>query len=302
MALPGKGRQSIRGRLRDGWRWLAPALTNRHFVLGLLLAVVALATLIVAFNHIMMPAYTRQDAQVTVPEVRELSYDEAVRMIEGRRLRAERREQPFNPGFPRDAIIDQNPGPNALVKPGRRIYLYVNSGTERTVSMPEVRTLTESVARSQLAELGLVQVSLRRDERPSPYPGTVTLQEPSAGEAIRTGESVTLWISPGLGDGAVEVPDVRGLGAEEAAERLSTVGLWVDPTRAISGTVTRQEPFSGSTVRPGTEVRLSSVPIEDEPDVIEPLDYPEGMPPSVEDVAEDPVPAPTPRDADRTDW
>ena len=279
------------------------ALSTRQFAGGVILLVGALALLYLTFNHLLMPTYTRQDAQVTVPEVRELPIDQAIQLIEGRRLRAERREQPFNPSFPRDAIVDQNPSPNATVKPGRRIYLYVNSGTERSVAMPEVRTLTESVARSELADLGLVQVSLRQDERPSPFPGTVTRQEPAAGTTIRTSESVSLWISPGLGDGVLEVPDVRGLSAEDATARLAAVDLWVDPTRPVSGTVTRQEPSAGSSARPGSEVRLSSVPVEEDPRETDPSYFDEAAPPAMEEdpEAED-LPGRSPREVERSDW
>jgi eukaryotic-like serine/threonine-protein kinase len=290
----------LRSRLRASGRWIGPVLRSHVFWLGLLAVVGALAGLYLLFNSVVMPAYTRQGVQVTVPEVRELSYAEAARLLDSRRLRPERRDQPFNPAFPRDVVVDQNPGPNASVKPGRRIYLYVNSGTERSVSMPEVRTLTESLARSQLGELGIASVQILADERPSPYPGTVTRQQPEAGETIRTSDQVTLWVSPGVGEGIVEVPDVRGLSAELATQALLDAGLWVDPTRGISGTVTRIEPGAGSAVRRGTEVRISSAPIDEEPaeeppfgeEPVEAIPYDE---PEFEE-------APPPRDADRRDW
>lgn len=285
-------------RFRDAGRWFVPVFKDRLFWLSLLGAIVALGSLYLLFNHVLLPMYTRQGVAITVPEVREMSYDDAVRVLERQRLQPERRNQPFNPTLARDAVVDQNPGPDARVKPGRRIYLYVNSGTERSVSMPEVRTLTESRARATLTELGLRQIEIRRDDRPSPYPGTVTNQSPEAGETLRTGESVTLWVSPGFGEGTVEVPDVRGLPYDEAAETLRAAGLWVDPTREITGTVTRQEPLAGIEARRGSEVRLSSAPIEEEP-VEEFDDLPfeepqEGFPPDEVDAE--------PRDPVRVDW
>jgi beta-lactam-binding protein with PASTA domain len=255
-------------------------------------------------NSVLMPIYTRQNVEVTVPEVRELTFEEASRLVEGRRLQAERRDQPFNPAFPRDVVLDQNPSANASVKPGRRVYLYVNSGTERTVSMPELRTLTEGVARAELSDLGLTDIEVRTDESPSPFAGTVTRQAPDAGESIRTSESVTLWLSPGPGDALVTVPDVRGMSYDAAAEAIVGAGLWVDPTRSVSGTITRQEPSAGGDARIGSEVRLSSVPIEEEVD-----EYPEGLMDEYEDTIpeeSDPAPAdPTDepeRDAGRIDW
>ena len=77
---------------------------------------------------------------------------------------------------------------------------------------------------------------------------------------------MTLWVSPGLGSESVAVPDVRGLAPVDARRELASAGLWVDPTRSIGGTVTRQEPVAGNEARQGTEVRIYSEPLEDEPE------------------------------------
>jgi hypothetical protein len=144
---------------------------------------------------------------------------------------------------------------------------------------------------------------------PSPFPGTVTRQQPEAGSVLRTSESVTLWVSPGLGEGTVEVPDVRGLAFEAAAEALLGANLWIDPTREVSGTITRQEPAAGTEVRTGAEVRLSSVPIETPPEFPEdqPFDEEEGFEQVLPDEPEEaeplePEPPPPPRAPERTDW
>ncbi len=219
--------------------------------------------LFLLMNYVVMPIYTRQGAAVTVPEVRQLSFDQAYNMIEDRDLRPERRDQPFNPSLPRDVVIDQNPPPSASVKPGRRIYLYVNSGVQRVVTMPDVLTLSQSLARSTLADLGLSEVRVEEDDAPSPYEGTVTRQDPEPGETVRIEDVVTLWVSPGLGSGEVTVPDVRGLAPVDARRELAEAGVWVDPTRSVGGTVTRQEPEAGDEVRRGTEVRIYSDPLDE---------------------------------------
>ncbi|MEM1044080.1 MAG: PASTA domain-containing protein [Bacteroidota bacterium] len=253
----------MQSRVAGAGRWVKPVLTHRTFWLGMLALVGAFVGLFVLMNYVVMPIYTRQGAAVTVPEVRQLPFDQAYNLVEDRDLKPERRDQPFNPTLPRDAVIDQNPPPNASVKPGRRIYLYVNSGVQRVVTMPEVLTLSESLARSTLADAGLTQVQVREDEVPSPYEGTVTRQDPDPGETARAESSVTLWVSPGLGSGEVAVPDVRGLAPVDARRALIEAGVWVDPTRSVGGTVTRQEPASGEDVRRGTEVRIYSDPIDD---------------------------------------
>ena len=259
--MPSSGSR-FKTRIAHSTRWVRPVLTHRYFWLGLLAFVGALIGLYLLMNHVVMPAYTRQGVEVTVPEVRELPFEQAQAMLEDRDLRPERRDQPFNPSLPRDAVVDQNPQPNASVKPGRRIYLYVNSGARRIVTVPDVRNETRLNAEATLASVGLTSVEVRQDENPSPNKGTVTRQSPEPGQNIGAESRVTLWVSPGLGSETVTVPDVRGLAPVDARQTLKRVDLWVDPTRSVGGTITRQEPAAGAEVREGTEVRIYSEPLD----------------------------------------
>lgn len=246
-----------------GGRWFKPVVTHRYFWLGLIAVVGSLLGLYLMMNYVVMPVYTRQGAAVTVPEVRELSYEQASNIVEDRDLRPERRDQPFNPSLPRDAVVDQNPQPNASVKPGRRIYLYVNSGARQLVTVPDVLNETETNAKATLAKAGIEDVEVRRDEHPSPNAGTVTRQNPSAGETVGAESRLTVWVSPGLGDEKVMVPDVRGRAPVDARTALIKARLWVDPTRAVGGTITRQAPEAGEEVREGTEIRIYSDPLDE---------------------------------------
>lgn len=251
-----------RARVAGAGRWLKPVATHRYFWLGMLALVGAFVGLFLMMNYVVMPIYTRQGAAVTVPEVRQLPFDQAHNLVEDRDLRPERRDQPFNPSLPRDAVIDQNPPPNASVKPGRRVYLYVNSGVQRVMAVPDVLTLSQNLARSRLAEVGLTEIQVKEDDAYSPYEGTVTRQDPEPGETARAESIITLWVSPGLGEDDVTVPDVQGLAPVDARRELAEAGLWVDPTRSVGGNVTRQEPGAGDEVRRGTEVRIYSDPLD----------------------------------------
>ncbi len=253
----------LKARLAHGARWVKPVTTHRYFWLGLFGLVGMVVGLYLMMNYVVMPIYTRQGAAVTVPEVRELPFEQASNLIEDRDLRPERRDQPFNPSLPRDAVVDQNPQPNASVKPGRRIYLYVNSGMRQLITVPDVLTETEMNAKSTLSKAGLANVEVRKDENPSPNTGTVTRQNPDSGETLGAESRIVLWVSPGLGDETVSVPDVRGLPPIDARRTLTEAGLWVDPTRSVGGTITRQEPESGDEVREGTEVRIYSEPLDE---------------------------------------
>lgn len=255
----------LKDRTVRGVRWLRPVVAGATFWVGLFVILGAILGTYLVMNYVVMPVYTRQGVESTVPEVRELPFEQASNIIEDRGLRPERRDQPYNPGVPRGVVVDQNPAPSASVKPGRRIYLYVNSGPQQMVTVPDVLTLSQNLAKSQLTELGLTDVEIRKDSIRSPYEGTVTRQRPEPGASVASRAKVTLWVSPGMGSETVTVPDVRGLAPVDARRELAEEGLWVDPTRSVGGTVTRQEPTAGSEAREGAEVRIYSEPLEDEP-------------------------------------
>lgn len=262
--MPSQNRSQlgVKERLVRAARWTRPVLKHRYFWLGLVAVVGALIGLYLVMNHVVMPMYTRQGVAVTVPEVREMSFEEARDMLEERDLQPERRDQPFNPSLPRDAVVDQNPQPRASVKPGRRVYLYVNSGARRIVTVPDVRNETQLNAESMLRSVGLTSVEVRQDKTPSPNKGTVTRQDPQPGATLGAESRVTVWVSPGLGSETVAVPDVRGLAPVDARRALLDAGVWVDPARSIGGSVTRQEPEAGAEVRAGTEVRIYADPLD----------------------------------------
>src|SRR5690606_34035980 len=170
--------------------------------------------------------------------------------------RPERREQPFNPNLPADIVVDQTPLPSSSVKPGRRIYYYVNASPREMVAVPDVMGMAEGVAKAELQEADLLVGDIHMDSVRTPCEGTVTRQLPPGGSAVPQGSRITLWLSPGLGREQVRVPDVTGLPPGQAREVLREAGLWVNSPEARGDTVHWQEPRPGQRLREGSEVRI----------------------------------------------
>ncbi len=299
--------RSSPSRFKEGLRWIRPVLTSRQFWLGLAGLGVGFVFFLLLMNYALMPLWTRRDGLVAVPEVRQLPASEAEAVIERAGLRAERQAQPFNPNLPPDIVVDQTPLPNASVKPGRRIYYYVNESPKEMVTVPSVVTLSEGVARSEITEAGLLVGQVQTDTVRTPYEGTVTRQTPPAGSAVPVGSQVTLWLSPGLGRREVRVPDVTGLPPDQARDVIRQTGLWVDSPNARADTVRWQEPRAGMPLREGSEVRIHTTePPEGwnraptpprEPEAEEPTPDEEPIPePEAETDAPAPPPAPEPDD------
>lgn len=231
-------------------------LTDRAFWLGLLAIGLGLVVFALLFNFAVMPIWTRHDASLTVPDVREMTPSEAESTLRLAGLDGEYDEQPYNPNLEKDIVVDQSPEAGTTVKPGRRVYYYVNASPKDLVPVPDVRTFSEGRARETISEAELVVARVEDDTLRTPFEGTVTRQQPEPGTQVPVGQRITLWVSPGIDESRqVAVPDVVGRTADEARERIRAAGLWTEDSDA-SGTVTRQDPEAGEMQNPGEEVRI----------------------------------------------
>ena len=249
-----------RSRLKRTLGWFGSVLRDRVFWLGLMGIAVGLVVFALLFNFAVMPLWTRHDASITVPDVREMSDGEAESTLRAAGLGAEMREQPFNPNLDADIVVEQIPDPDTRVKPGRRVYYYVNASPKELALMPEVTSLAEGVARTRLDEAGLIVNRVESDTVRTPFRNTVTRQTPPAGRQVPKGTRVTLWLSPGPGTASIRVPNVVGKTPEEAREAIRRAGLWVDSPNATGDRVRSQQPDEGSTLKEGEEVRISTSP------------------------------------------
>ena len=250
------------------YRWFWALLTNSPFWKGAGVVLITLAGLYLLFNWWVMPSYTRHDVAISVPRATNYSFGKAEELLEQHGLRVERqRAQRFNPNIPRGEVMDQNPPPKALVKPGRRVYLTVNVGQTPTVRMPDLSGISVREAQNRLTALGLSPGAVQPDSIPAPYPNTITNQEPAPSDSIDKGSTVDLWYSQGLGEAVATVPDVTGLTIASARDtllgrrlRAVVVGAPSDSAYSDSLRVGAQSRSAGTTVREGVEIRLFTRP------------------------------------------
>lgn len=266
-----------RSTFQDAKHWLSSLATNPFFWGGLALLVLVGLSVVFVFNTFVMPSYTRHDAGLTVPNVEQQPFERAAETIQAQGLSVERQEGRFNPNVPQGVVVDQNPPPQSPVKPGRRVYLTVNSGEAPTVVLPDLSGTSIREAENRLSALGLKVQSLRADSIPSPYPETITRQRPEPGDSLKIGKGVQLWYSEGLGDRRASVPNLVGLPVETAQQvllrqKLRSVVVEGDGAEAETASpdepdendarlfVKRQGRQAGTSVRTGTEIRLFATP------------------------------------------
>ncbi len=222
---------------------LKQVLTDIRFYLLLLGVALLGAIFLFVMNDWIMPAYTKHDEGQTVPDITGVSITRARKLLVSEGLRDTVIDRRYNAAYPPDYVIDQNPGANQIVKPGRQIYLTINTSSIPKVIVPDVQNMSLRNAELQLKNYGLDmgQVSYIS----SPFKNTVVRQSIGGGTPVERGTVISLTVSDGLGISMVKIPELSGLRLSEAQSQLRDADLrigsisyqpssTVEPNRVLS--------------------------------------------------------------------
>jgi serine/threonine-protein kinase len=215
--------------------WIGVGVVGGASLLGYLLAAVVLFPAPMTENTLLVPAVLGQSF---------LSADSTLRTA-GFRVRREA-ETP-HPTAPGGTVVWQDPPPDTRLPPASVVRLTISTGPEGA-AVPDVVNLDLALARAVLMEAGFRVVGVDSVAALS-APGTVLATRPGLGVVRKPGDTVTLVVSRGPAD--IQVPTLRGLSREQAAERLAVLGLRVGYVRfedrpgARTGVVLEQKPAPG---------------------------------------------------------
>lgn len=129
------------------------------------------------------------------------------------------------------------------------------------VTVPDVTGTQRAEAVAQLEELEL-RVDVNEEPSPDIARGEVIRTNPTAGSQLQKGTAVTVTVSSGRE--ITDVPDVRGMTPQEAADALADVDLQLEQqVREVSsedvtaGRIAEQSPAPGSQLSKGSRVTVT---------------------------------------------
>jgi serine/threonine-protein kinase len=192
---------------------------------------------------------------VTVPDVRNKSFTDAIEQLSNKNLKSKSFEVPSSK--PEGTVVAQDPAPGKTVAAGTTVRINVSQGPEQ-IGVPNVVGQTYQVALETLQSAGFAVA--RSDIDSNEQKGVVVQQNPQANSVSTKGAKVTLSVSKG--PTAVDVPDVTGLDEQSAIDQLQGDGLVVqtrDRTTqdsAEDGNVVEQRPAALAKVKPGSTVTI----------------------------------------------
>ena len=132
--------------------------------------------------------------KVTVPKVAGMTYDEAVKELENKKLKAEKIEE-TSKEIKEGIVISQETNPNTEANAGETVKIHVSIGTGiAQVVMPSVLGKTESDARQTLEGKNL-KVNVEYSEDTTKDNGIVLSQNIKSGENIDEGTEITITVN-----------------------------------------------------------------------------------------------------------
>lgn len=193
-----------------------------------LIAAVILALAVAA--HVIMQIGTRHGSRRMVPDFSGVQLLEAQRLARRSDLRLQINDSLFVPVYEGGIVLDQLPKGGVEVKPGRTVYVTINSFRQKMVPVPYVadRSLRQAKNMLEIAGLEIAQLIYRTDMATNyvldQYLGKQKITETSCVEA-EMGSGVTLYVGVQPGHGVTVVPQVIGLSLRDAKSRLWELGL-----------------------------------------------------------------------------
>ena len=194
------------------------------YTLKNLLIAIAVFIGLVWFTLIMIDFYTNHGDTHKVPGVKGVNVEQAMDMLSRLDLKAVVIDSVYVKDKKLGTVIEQNPVEGSVVKPGRPIYLVVNSRSVRLIALPSVTDISIRQAEATLMSIGIKVSSIQY--APSEYKDLVLEvkyrgQSIIQGAKIPEGSSVVLVAGNGYGASATAVPSVLGMNLSAATDIIS---------------------------------------------------------------------------------
>lgn len=220
--------------------------------------------------HVSMTIGTRHNSKRKVPNFVGLTLSSAKHYASRRDLNIVVRDSLHVAGCPGGVILEQDQPEGVIVKPGRKIYVTINSLHQRKAAVPYVAGYSLRQAKSRLESAGFVIANIEYTED---IATNNVLEEFVNGEQVQesgdvmanVGSGVVLKVGFKPGEERTKVPNVVGLTLLEAKNKLWELGfnignLSFDPGITVRGRDTtrvyRQAALPAEDVQRGDYISL----------------------------------------------
>lgn len=139
---------------------------DRHPVLANIVIIFIIAALGIYAAYLATALFTKHGRSVQVPGVENLTYTDAIARLHDRGLKVDIRDSIYREDVKPGYVIEQFPKANSIVKPGRKIFLYINAVHPKEVILDDdnhpnelaLKNFSKRTALAKFEELGFKNV------------------------------------------------------------------------------------------------------------------------------------------------
>lgn len=129
-------------------------LKSKMFIRNIILMVVLVIVGIFLFRSYLNYS-TNHDQKIIVPDLTKMSLADTEKTLSNLDLRLVVMDSAsFNPDYPPQSVIDQDPEPGDYVKENRKIYLTLNPSNYKKIAIPDVLNKTKRQVETHLKSIG----------------------------------------------------------------------------------------------------------------------------------------------------
>lgn len=138
----------------------------RHPVLANLIIIILVALAGLGILYFSFAIFTRHGESAVVPGVEKMSYTQAIEILHSKGFKVDIRDSLYKEDEKPGYVIEQFPKSNSVVKPGRKIFLYINAVHPKEVIIDEdnnpredaLKSISFRQGRARLEELGFKNI------------------------------------------------------------------------------------------------------------------------------------------------
>ncbi|TLU84285.1 MAG: PASTA domain-containing protein [Chlorobium sp.] len=228
---------------------------------------------LVLFDKLIMPLYISQGSVKVVPDVTNMTYDDAAQKLRWAGFDAIKSYNvKYISQIDSNIVMSQMPQAGMEVKPGRNVYLVVNRREKPNFSMPDFVGRPEFDARQAAARMDIVLgVQTGTVSRPE-EDGRVLSQSIPAQTLVKSGSSLSIIVGKyevaAAGSEKIVLPAVLGMSLSQAQQVIADAGLKTGKVTTeysallVPNTVISQKPGAGTYVSRDQSVELTVVTAE----------------------------------------
>ncbi len=219
-------------------------------------ALVIISILGVVTARFLFPAQQNRN-QLSVPLLLNMSVEEARGKYKD--LRIEELGTAYSSTIPEGFIMEQDKTEGTKLSKDEAVMVTISRGAQK-IELSDYTGEDYRMVERALKDLGLVP-QLSEEHADEVDVGRVIRTNPNAGYALRTGDTVVVYVSRGKSEVEVAVPDLRGKTEEAAREILKQNDLNIgniseEPSPQKKGVVIRQAVEAGEMISSGTAIDL----------------------------------------------